>query len=439
MTNGNQPTNEQSLADLQNRLALIQARLGIQQANWQLATQPLTAPLELIRQLFPQGQTAPPAGTITTTGDWSYAPGISLAYQVIEEELVDKLIDQLQKDFVETLDENDKEKTKLLIVDNLQYAPEDLPLTEVTVSFRSFEGNLKRQAENIDKVKNSLRTPEAPQAGAGPQPEALPALVAVATPIALGLAAAPSIISTLAGVAGYFQSTYSVTGQKFDVPTEGLLAAVASKLNKNVKVCVSNFYAIGESALLDRFMALQDQALDLKTKRDELANQIAKPLNDQVASLNQQIRDLESRKNTLDSAAKQSEIQDINHEIAELKQRLQPIQHAADVANVTVQASDAILSEYATFKTAITTSVDRQPTKLAQAMLRDKIYQAGITHMLFLKIIFSGGQAITEEKWGPDKIIYMGETGLSFLLATLDGDVLSSGLLRGIRDRKRNL
>ena len=73
-------------------------------------------------------------------------------------------------------------------------------------------------------------------------------------------------------------------------------------------------------------------------------------------------------------------------------------------------------------------------------MLRDKVYQAGITHILFLKTIFSGGHAIAEERrLRSDKMSYQGEIGLSFLLATLDVDVLSSGLLRGMRTRTHRL
>lgn len=440
MTNGNQPTtgNEPSLPDLQNRLALIQAQIDLQQAQWQLSTAPLTAQLELLQKLFPQGQTAPPAGTITTTGDmWGFAAGISLAYEVIDDDLVDKLIAQLREAFVATLSEEDKERAKVLIVDKLQYAPDDLPLTEVTVSFESFKAHLEGQIANIDNVKNSISAEEdkdlvAPLLGAA----AVPAL---SLPL-VGLAAVPSLINTLAGVASHFQTTYSVTGQQFDVPTEGLLAAVASRLSKIVKVCISNFYAIGESDLLNSSMEVQNKALELKTKRDELANQIAKPLNDQIAILNQQIRDLESQRIKLDSATKQSEIEEINKDIKDLEERLKPKQISADKANAAVQASDVVLTDFATFTRAITTSADGQPTKLAQAILRDKVYKAGITHILFLKTIFSAGNAIAEEeRFRSDKISYTGETGLSFLLATLDGDILSSGLLKGMRHRSHKL
>jgi hypothetical protein len=337
------------------------------------------------------------------------------------DKLVDKLIAKFDADLVNTLKGDGQKEPKVLIVDKLEYAQEDLPLAEVKQQLDLFKETLTPLANDIENIKNDIR-------GGDVDIAALPILAATV--------AVPSLISTLAGVAGYFQTNYSVTGQEFALPTEGLLAAVATKLSTKVdEVYISNFYAIGQSGLLKTFMELKDDELDLKTKKDELANQVAKPLNDRIATLNKRILELEAQRIPLHSVTDQAKIEEIKSDINDLENELRPSKVSADRANAAVQEADVCLTAFQNFTSAITSSADGQPSKLARAMLRDKVYQApvDITHILYLKILYSGGNAITaQNRWSSGKTSYMGGLAFNFVLAEKDGKVVASDTFKDI-------
>jgi hypothetical protein len=64
-----------------------------------------------------------------------------------------------------------------------------------------------------------------------------------------------------------------------------------------------------------------------------------------------------------------------------------------------VLASDAVHTELGTFVKNMTKAGEGQPTsKLAQAVFREKVHELGITHLLYLCVLSSGGESVTR-KW----------------------------------------
>jgi hypothetical protein len=435
VTDGNQPPSSNStidtqLEELQKQIALVQAQNTLLQAQQQQATTQLTARLEqeqsiaaqqkeLLETLFPQGTTTPLEGTITTTGSWGFASEI-VAYQVMG---------KIQADFVAQLDEEEMKTAKVLIVDKLEYALEDIPLAEVNEHSELFENLIDDQAKRNEEVKDQYKNL------VGPADEPVAAALDPVSLALLGTVAVPSLIGRLADVAGYFRTNYTVTGQEFSLRTEGVAAAVAGKLiQKGATVHVSNFYATGdESALLKRFIERQKAALKLKSSRDELAFQYAKPLNDRIELLNQRTRELEAARIRLDSATQQPQIDEIEKDLAQLGQQKQVIQAPANAINAAIQASDVILTAFDTFAKDITSSTDgQQPPKIVRAMLREKV-PAEITHLLWVGSLYSGGNAITKQsRWFSGNTSYMGGTAVAFVLATRDGTVVAADTLKGI-------
>ena len=96
-----------------------------------------------------------------------------------------------------------------------------------------------------------------------------------------------------------------------------------------------------------------------------------------------------------------------------------------------VLASDAIHTEQGTFVKNITTADAAQPaSKLAQAVFREKVHELGITHLLYLGVLSSGGESVTR-KWlfGTGTTSYMGGAVVSYVLSRVEGDVLASDIL----------
>ena len=102
-----------------------------------------------------------------------------------------------------------------------------------------------------------------------------------------------------------------------------------------------------------------------------------------------------------------------------------------DRAHMEVLASDAIHTELGTFVKNITTADAAQPaSKLAQAVFREKVHELGITHLLYLGVLSSGGESVTR-KWifGTGITSYLGGAVVSYVLSRIEGDVLASEII----------
>ena len=118
-------------------------------------------------------------------------------------------------------------------------------------------------------------------------------------------------------------------------------------------------------------------------------------------------------------------------EIANLKEEIKRETIWLDQANMEVLASDAVHTQLGTFVKNITTADATQPaSKLAQAVFREKVHELGITHLLFLGVLSSGGESVTR-KWllGTGTTSYMGGAVVSYVLSRVEGDVLASEIL----------
>jgi len=100
-------------------------------------------------------------------------------------------------------------------------------------------------------------------------------------------------------------------------------------------------------------------------------------------------------------------------------------------ANMEVLASDAIHAELGTFVKSVTAAEAGQPaSKLAQAVFREKVHELGITHLLYLEVLSSGGESVTR-KWllGTGTTIFMGGAVVSYVISRVEGEILASEIL----------
>ncbi|QLQ05536.1 MAG: hypothetical protein HZY76_05190 [Anaerolineae bacterium] len=91
--------------------------------------------------------------------------------------------------------------------------------------------------------------------------------------------------------------------------------------------------------------------------------------------------------------------------------------------------ADTLTQAFSEFLTALTTTSDPAvPPLWLQAALRQQIRQQGITHLLYLKIVSSGGEAITKKSfWRSGQTSYLGGAVITYLLAATDGRVELAG------------
>lgn len=321
-----------------------------------------------------------------------------------------------------------------MIVDRMDYAMGDIPYIEVTSQLSVFEVRCRKQvATNKELADLVMQTEEGESNGETPavktgatrlaplaSPFFLPAITASAA-----LPAGAGIVGTTADITGYFRSGYPVRGQSISLKTGGLISAVAGSLRSEKRfVYIYNFYSMDttgpQSKLMNMYAGVLDCSSRLAQSRNRLLYFISKKTG-RVAELKISLKKLMEGTSTAEGA----------QEIADLREEIRREAAWLDRANMEVLASDAIHTELGTFVRNITSTDAVQPaSKLAQAVFREKVHELGITHLLYLGVLSSGGESVTR-RWilGTGTTSYLGGAVAGYVLSRVEGDVLASEIL----------
>jgi hypothetical protein len=327
-------------------------------------------------------------------------------------------------------------EVRIMIVDRLDYAAGDIPFIEVTSQLSVFEVRCRKQittnkeladlamqkedegtGEKIPTIKSGV-TRLAPLA-------ALPVFLPAVTTAVAALPAVPGIVGTAADIAGYFRSDYSFKGRNLSLKTEGLIAAVAGSLRSEKRyIYVYNFYSMDTTGPQSKMMNMYAGVLDCSSRLAQSQNKLQYIIVNKTGVLAE-------LKISLKKLCEGTRTAEREQEIAELKDAIQREAEWLNRANMEVLASDAIHTELGIFIKNITMADTAQPaSKLAQAVFREKVHELGITHLLYLGVLSSGGESVTR-KWlfGTGTTSYLGGAVVSYVLSRVEGDVLASEIL----------
>jgi hypothetical protein len=325
---------------------------------------------------------------------------------------------------------------RIMIVDRLDYATGDIPFIEITSQLSVFEVRCRKQVAANKELADLVMQKEeqggdektpAVKSGAtrlaplAASPFFLPAVTTAVT----ALPAVTGVVGTAAELAGYFRSGYSSKGRNVPLKTEGLIAAVAGSLKSEKRyVYVYNFYSMDttgpQSKLMNMYAGVLDCSSRLAQSRNRLLYIISKKTG-LLAELKLSLKNLREGTTTTES----------EQDAANLKEEIRRETAWLDIANMEVLASDAIHTELGTFVKNMTMADAAQPaSKLAQAVFREKVHELGITHLLYLGVLSSGGESVTR-KWlfGTGTTSYLGGAVVSYVLSRVEGEVLASDIL----------
>jgi hypothetical protein len=255
----------------------------------------------------------------------------------------------------------------------------------------------------------------------GTAPFFLPAITTTITT----LPTVAGLVGTATDISGYFRPEYSSGGQKFSLRTDGLIAAVAGSLRSEKRnVFVYNFYSMDTSGPQSKLMNMYSGVLDCSSRLAQSRNRLLYVISKKNENLAELKRHLKKTGDGVPNPDREPETVRLRDEITRETTWL-------DRATMEVLASDAIHAELGTFIRNITsTGTGKQGSKLAQAVFREKVHELGITHLLFLGVLSSGGESVTRKWfWGSGTISYMGGAVVSFVLSRLEGEVLTSDTL----------
>jgi hypothetical protein len=325
---------------------------------------------------------------------------------------------------------------RILIVDQLGYAQGDLPLIDVTSHFSVFEIRCRKQvATNKELSEMALPKEES-------EDEQQPSLIKTG----------PTRLSLLKAGSGFFP-TGSITSadminstelannaigtdneliapslkdQEYSLKTNSLIAAVAGSLrSEKRKVYIYNFYSMDtigpQSKLMNMYAALIDCSGRLIQSRNRLLYFVSKNTK-RLTELSQQLKKIETQ--TPCTPETEQEAENLNKEIGQLAGWL-------DRAHSATLASEAIHTEIGTFIKTITSEDNTGcGSTLAKAVFREKVRELGITHLLYLNVVSSGGEAVTQKLlWGAGNTSCFGGAVVSYILSRVEGDVLASDTL----------
>jgi hypothetical protein len=343
--------------------------------------------LKNIKDYLPKVTITQPTGEVTLSDKFGYFTepvayaSVNKAALAIRDRILKKMND-LDKD------------SKILIVDTLNSAGNDLVYIELLLQFRMFDIALKAQIDTNEQLIKEINESAVKNR--------------IAPLIGTALLAAPYAVNALAEIAGYFRTDYKMSGREMTVKTDALITAIAGEL---VSASPPRPIYICNNYLLD-IPALMTSKIFIDRKTDLNALTLLECVTlyfDLIIRLNLTSSELTSL------ADKFKETTD-----TELKNLLTR-------ANQAVKDNDVILKSAGEFFKSVTAiETDQKQSRIGSAVLRDGIRRLGITHLLAITIPSSGGDTISERRFLRNSNKYLGGLVISYALATVKGEVLSA-------------
>jgi hypothetical protein len=355
---GGAETGDTGTKTLDDQLALETAKYNLSKylANEQLTL--IQSQYDIISKLLPATGAKQPEGKVAVEGEKLGFVNEQIAYYGLK---------KIALDIHTLIDPKLLASDRILITDKLGTAPDDVVYIGVRTQFELYRTLLDNQSGVNDTLIKKV------QGG--------PDMKLMELPL-LALALAPSLIGSVANIAGYFRSDYAIKGMTLEVKNEGLIATVAGALARdNRGVYIFNNYLLepASSALMTMLKECQEKSIRLNAQKTVLAA-LAKKLPE-----------------------------------------------LADDMTAASSSTDALLSSLDTFLKEVMAPSGEAPSRLSQAVLRERIRALEITHILYLSVISSGGETITRSRIvGNSLLYYLSGAVVSCILTDTRGKVVVS-------------
>lgn len=398
-----------AIKQLEAEAALLKIRAEMAKSEQAIAE----ANKKKLEAQLPTGAPAAPEGKTTTDEKFGYLAEM-VAYDAVLAQAA-TIADQIA-----ALPLGD---AKILLVDDLDVAGADVQRLQVEQHLKSVHTALEKQIE----INNELL----------PDGEALESLVTKSVGIAgvgAALTAVPALLGAVAGIVGMFQTDYDVKGQDFALSDVGLRAAVAGKLKAKYPVIFPALFRLESAALLDQFNEVLEMRWQLQAQVRRLRQQRILPNQVAAARLEAEIKALQQ---ALEKAADAGEdgARRTPPELIAKQQELARLKAEQTVTETAVQQSEALIAAGDETSKALTTVPEGQRhSPLAGAILREQLDALGITHLLYLSIVSSGGEAITSKRWfSSGRTTFLGGAAVVCILAQTDGAIVTADTFVGAK------
>jgi hypothetical protein len=365
-----------------------------------------------IEAALPKGTLGPLEGDMKVDDNFGYA-AIPVAYTAIKETA------KLMITAINAMKENKVPKgSKILIVNDLDFASGDLPLIQVDSGLKILNKKIEMQDAENKKVLSQEKEME------------------LLTAVGVGTAVT-GVLSIISDIIGYFQVNYEIKGQKFSIESQALQSIVASHLDQEFEVFINNFGVIENSPIINSFSEL----LSKKKKIDEQIEAMKRI----VAKTDEEIKKKKDELDKLEKPpakdAKKNETNPNMPKIEQIKDDIKKLNEKNEVPVNAIKNSEELGKSILAFSESVTKAVDEKTLPLlAKAALRQQLTNLGITHLLYLKMLSSGGEAMTlKSRMDSGKTAFIGGAVFSFILADKKGKILGSDVYTTLAQLNYNL
>lgn len=355
------------------------------------------------------------SGSITTDENFGYVAEVA-AYKAMFRN-IDKLASKIIDDVTIT------DETRVLIVNELQVAGGDTVRLQLDKSMELWGSLLENQKtgnnERREDIKKLLLADVASL-----DARSIPMFDAPVKNLLGQISNVPdiaeSLIGSVASLSGFFQSKYTVSGQEIDITREAIVNDLAGKIKKLHPV-ILDFYLLDSSHVLESFSSLLD-------KREALSRSQVKLKIEAIDVLELKIK--EDTANLPAASDNEKEQKILENKLKELQSKKDKLEEAKAEDKITT----SLISEFYKFTENITKTEEGEGfSALAKAAQRELINSGKFTHLLWIKSVSSGGEAITVKKlWSSGLVSYIGGGVVSYVLAKTDGTIVSSGNTLGL-------
>jgi hypothetical protein len=371
------------LRDLKNQVAMMTERQNLEKLTQNMSLELINSRIDLVKKIIPAATEKPLEGKTTMDASFTH----------VEEQVAYNALGKAAGTIADALAASVPAGTKIMILDKGAFPTGEIPLVDLETQINLYLSQINGQAAANTSLAEKVPHQE-PPADRMPLAGILPLGIGAVTMAAAALNAAPAVAGIVSEVAGYLRSDYEVKGVHFDMSKESLVALVTGKL-KTKKISVYNFdtglidIQCAGSGLMKKIAAIMKSSQDLRESEINLAGIIAR-------------------------SGKQPDEKG-------QKEWLEQAENA-------IKLTGLIQADTAAYLKSVAAGSEGKLSKLGQAILREKIRDLGISHLLSLGVATGGGGSITRQErfWRSGRATFIGGAIVCYTFSKVDGDVVAS-------------
>ena len=366
---------------------------------------------------IPAGEAKPVEGKITTGEKFGYVAELTAYSAIIRK--ADAI--------AQTISSRVPEDARLLIVDSLDFCGPDVQLLQVSSQLDFWTKELRAQDRQIKNLLDAARAPSPLAAFAA---ESLLPVV----PMAVGA------LSAAADIIGYFRIDYDIKGQEIELCDTALRARVAQGI-QNHPVYLSRFHRIPSSAVIAAFNQSIEQRGQLNLTMAQLKSAVIDQLTTEIGRNKQKIQTLEAELKKLKSPEDDEEIAEKTTALGQCRKQLSEAEAAKSQHESAYTRAEALIKGFDEFNKVLTSvPAGKEYSLLANAAIRQYLDEMQITHLLYLTVTSSGGEAITGKGlFQSGRVAFLGGGVVTYVLADCTGKIIAADAVVGSSYVKFNL